>query len=92
MTPAPPIRELQGCRNRGQKGQLPPPLPDFGRSVTLQSQLGADYAQNINTSPQIFTSYYGPAGSTNNQLYYGNFLHSSFVICTKVRKIIELLL
>ena len=25
MTPAPPIRELQGCRNRGQKGQLPPP-------------------------------------------------------------------
>ena len=33
MTPAPPIRELQGCRNRGQKGQLSPP-PDFGWNIS----------------------------------------------------------
>ena len=77
MTPAPPIQELQGCRNRGQKGQLPPPLKI---SKPYNLNWGTDYVQHINTSPQISGPSYGPAGSTNNQLYYGNFLHSSFVI------------
>ena len=43
MTPAPPIQELQGCRNRGQKGQLPPPP---SRSVNPTISTGGQIMSN----------------------------------------------
>ena len=56
MTPAPPIRELQGCRNRGQKGQLPSPPNFFLADKFTLFGTGGDTFINLSFLDQILSA------------------------------------